>query len=109
MRALRLAPAAVVCVVAACAAVPDIRFMTDASATPDGSSQTDAGDGGGGDAGPCPGPQPAGGVCCGTIWCVGMSGPCDPGKCAECEAMPCAGGDICCGKVGMVQCKSSCP
>ena len=102
--------ALVAALVCACGTVPDIRFVGDASSEAGDASTNDAGrpDSGPGDATSdapvvCPDPPPTGGVCCGSVWCVGN---CAATQCAECEAKGCSGGDFCCAKVN-VQCKAA--
>ena len=103
---------------AACESLPDIRFVS-ADGAADGPSDSgvvdvdaaipdpdtgipDAADGGV----PCTGPEPAGGTCCGTVWCVGM---CGAVNCNACAGKGCGAADLCCGKMGTVQCKPTCP
>ena len=112
---------------AACESVPNLQFIdADAAALADGSHDGAApdaeadgagmGEGGldgtiadtGTDTGAtCTAPQPAGGgTCCGDVWCVGM---CNPANCSACAAKGCAATDVCCGKMGTVVCKATCP
>jgi hypothetical protein len=99
----------------ACESVPDLRFVTaDAGdKEPTGEAGSDAG---GKDAGTsdsskpnpavCSTPAPAGGTCCGAVWCLEE---CGADNCAECAQKGCAAGEVCCGKTGTVVCKPKCP
>jgi hypothetical protein len=96
-----------------CESVPEIRFVAeDARAdAPTGDGGGNKLDGSGGDASGCTGPSPSGGArCCGAVWCEGQ---CDDSRCADCAqeavAGKCQQRDLCCAKVGNVQCKAQCP
>jgi hypothetical protein len=98
------------------AAVPDIRFVSDATDTgpdgaPDGGGKTDGDastDGSSTDAATsCTSPSPGGGAtCCGDVWCIGD---CSSTNCDQCATRGCLAGEFCCGKVGNVVCKTRCP
>jgi len=95
---------------AACAAVPDIHFVTEdarADQVADAPNGQDSGKDAAVEGGGCAAPPPAAGaLCCpGTsTWCVGQ---CDTASCGEC-ATKCQTGEVCCGKPGNVLCKRSC-
>lgn len=95
---------------AGCESVPEIRFVTaDAAsdAAKDGAGTSDSGtDSSTPDAPVCSAPPPAGGTCCGDVWCLDQ---CGPANCDECARKGCAPGELCCGKMGTVQCKPRCP
>ena len=103
-----------------CEAVPDIRFVTDATAD---APRSDSGDGAvadssdgsaldAADASPsCSAPSPAAGaLCCGTVWCIGD---CSKTNCDDCAQKArsgvCVADDVCCGKTANVLCKRQCP
>jgi hypothetical protein len=97
---------------AACASVPDIRFVDDGTGTVETSDAGDAAatsssSSGSNDNGDCEGPPPASGaICCGDTWCVGQ---CDTTNCDRCANEGCDDGLFCCGKPNTVLCKSRCP
>ena len=118
---------------AGCEALPDIRFVDDEAGAGDeagnaGDSTTspdsagsvgdgeadstslpdsgDPGETGLPDASACPAPAPAGGVCCGGVWCLDQ---CDPANCDLCAHNGCAATEVCCGKNNSVVCKVKCP
>jgi hypothetical protein len=98
-----------------CAAVPDIRFVaedagsqvdadaatpTDGAPTADGAMARDAAAG-------CTTASPGGGAtCCGDVWCTGD---CSATNCDQCASRGCQTGELCCGKMGTVVCKTRCP
>lgn len=110
---------------ASCVAVPDLRFADEPL---DGAAQVGDGDGSADDAAPdgplpsdasqdalqdatteagtCALPAPAGGTCCGAVYCFDS---CGPANCAACAAKGCSVGQVCCGKGGNVACKAKCP
>jgi hypothetical protein len=121
--ALKLAPrtlAATLLVTASyvgCAAVPDIRFVSDAAeGGTDASTSADAATDGNAsndgsvvrDAAPtCTTASPGGGAtCCGDVWCIGD---CSSANCDQCASKGCQAGEFCCGKMGTVVCKTRCP
>ena len=86
---------------AACEAVPDIRFVDDGGATNDGGNPTPDG---GADASACTTPMPsADALCCGAAWCVGT---CTPTNCTECAQLTCPQGEVCCARPVNVSCKT---
>ena len=102
-----------------CAAVPDIRFVSDsaeggadadAGAATDG-AKTDGNTSNDGSVAPdatpsCTTASPGGGAtCCGAVWCIGD---CSSANCDQC-ARSCQAGEFCCGKTGTVMCKARCP
>jgi hypothetical protein len=101
----------------ACGSVPDIQFVDDdASAARDGATSTSSSGADAADvANPAPDAAtadqssppaycasknpPPGGICCGTIPCVG----CEPGDCGDCDSRCRASGVACC-KKSQVRC-----
>jgi len=106
-RALGLTLALVASCATACEPVPDLEFVSadaQSDAPRDAGGDTSAGDGGT-DSGPpqvCSTPAPAGGTCCGAIWCLDL---CGADNCAECASKGCKADEVCCGKMGTVICK----
>ena len=97
-----------------CEPVPDIQFVADEAGSPDASARVDAGrrdadvdvDADADSGVVCEGEAPSGGTCCGQVWCLGL---CDQANCDSCARAGCSPGLLCCGKNGIVQCKSKCP
>lgn len=101
---------AAACFHAACAAVPDIRFVPDDAASADGSGGRDGGADSARDGGPdappvCTEARPdADATCCGPFWCVGE---CTPSSCDECTRKGCPASDLCCAKGGTAVCNKA--
>jgi hypothetical protein len=118
----------------ACEGVPDIHFVGPDGSSPSSaaggtSSGTTSGTSGGGTSGfdassggtsgsnggadasssgtTCTAPQPAGGVCCGEVWCVGKCAS-PPKNCTDCAGL-CPANQVCCADTTGLSCKSSCP
>lgn len=105
---------------AACEAVPDLRFSAPSEAGvvevgKDGSAEVpDAGADVAVDAGPidagvllCTEAAPSSAaVCCGKVWCDGS---CGVLNCDACARAGCKATETCCAKPGTVQCKPKCP
>lgn len=103
--------ASVTLVFAACSSVPDIYFV-DGGGGGDSGASSGAVDAATDQGGPPP-PScangvgaPAGGICCGTIPCIG----CDPSECNTCDAQCRVSTGACCKRGQNIQCRpeSSC-
>jgi hypothetical protein len=117
MPARRLVMAAFVALAVACGTVPDVTFQdgdaagpTDATADTRSPGDAAPGDASSADAGRdattgCPTKAPSGGVCCGSLECIG----CKASDCSSCLQKGCATGTVCCvsgGQGNGVACRS---
>jgi hypothetical protein len=120
MRTRRLVTAAFVALGIACSSVPDVSFQDGDAASLPGTGTADAAadgttsaaDASSGDAGGrpatdaatgCPSNPPNGGICCGSLSCIG----CKASDCSSCQQKACSGSTVCCasGAGNAVACK----